>query len=249
MPHLTHDLIERTVPPPPPGPVAPPIDELRLRAEMQVFLHGRDPEHGLWVFAYGALMWNHATARPAIVAPARLPGLARRFTLRDIRDRGTPGAPSLTLGLEEAPALACAGLLLHLPGPAVQDHLWPIWKQEMGCGFYDAQWRDAVLSRAHDGSGAPVRALSFVAKPGHPLHAGEQPVAIVADILAHRRGSNGAAAGYLLDAAETLRRHGMRDAMLESLEAEVARRLAPQPTAVPTPPIGAGNTRAAAAPG
>lgn len=246
MPKLTQDLIERAVPPPPPGPEAPKTDELRLRAEMLVFLHGRDPALGLWVFAYGALMWEYEAARPDIVAPARLPGLARRYTLRDVHDRGTPAAPSLTLALEEAPALACTGLLLHLPGPKVEERLWPVWKQEMACGFYEPQWRDAVLTRAHDGSGAPIRSLCFVARHTHPLYEGEQPLGRVADRLARSRGSNGAAAAYLLDAAGTLRRHGMRDALLESLEAEVARRLLPASTlTVPAAPIEAGRARAA----
>ncbi|MBI0534012.1 hypothetical protein D9599_00275 [Roseomonas sp. KE2513] len=253
MPKLTHDLIERAVPPLQPGREAPLPDEYRLRAEMLVFLHGRDPGLGLWVFAYGALMWQFAEAAPDIVAPARLPGLARRYTVSDIQDRGTPDAPSLTLALEEAPALACAGLLVHLPGPKVEDHLWPIWQQEMSGGFYEPQWRDALLSRAHDGSGAPVRTLAFVARHDHPLYAGEKPLGTVADTLARARGKNGTAAAYLLDAAETVRRHGMRDALLESLEAEVAQRLAPPTLHAPTDssPIEAGRARAArgAAPG
>jgi len=246
MPQLTHDLIARPAPAAPPGPEAPAPDELRLRAEMQVFLHGRDPGLGLWVFAYGALMWQHAEAAPDIVSPARLPGLARRYSVIDIHDRGTPTAPSLTLALEEAPSLACAGILLHLPGPGVETHLWPVWKQEMGPGFYEPQWRDAVLSRAHDGSGAPIRALTFVARHDHRLHAGEKPIGAIADILAQSAGRNGSAAAYLLDAAETLRRNGMRDALLESLEAEVARRLAPRPAPSPSPgaPIEAGRARA-----
>ena len=225
MPRLTHELIARSFPPVSTSPAAPLPDETRLRAEMQVFLHGRDPALGIWVFAYGALMWEYAEARPDIVAPARLPGLARRYTLRDVHDRGTPDLPGLTLGLERVPALACAGLLLHLPGPGVEERLWPVWKQEMGPGFYRPEWCEAVMHPGRTAGGAPVRALSFVARHDHPLFAGEMPVGQTADILARSRGPNGTAAAYLLDAAETLRRNGMRDALLESLEAEVARRL------------------------
>jgi cation transport protein ChaC len=229
MPALTHDLIARSVPPSPPGSAAPAFDEPRLRAEMKVFLHGRDPGLGIWVFAYDALMWKHDEARPDIVAPARLPGLARRYTLRDIHDRGTPDAPGLTLSLEKAPALACPGLLLHLPGPEVESRLWPVWRQAMGPGSHKPQWREATLHGGRAPGGPPVRALCFTTRHGHPLEVGEKPVGSVADILARASGPNGAAAAYLLDAAETLRRHGLRDAMLESLEAEVARRLADVP--------------------
>ncbi|SHJ50594.1 cation transport protein ChaC [Roseomonas rosea] len=226
MPRLTHDLIAQAVRPPPPGPAAPQPDEPRLRAEMQVFLHGRDPKLGVWVFAYGALMWNHDAAGPNIVTPARLPGFARRYTLRDVQDRGTPASPGLTLGLEEAPALACPGLLLHLPGPDVEERLWPIWKQEMGPGFYTPHWVEVTMHASRDPGGAPIRALCFVTRPDSPHCCGEKPVREVADCLARSIGPNGAAAAYLLDAADTLRKNGMRDATLESLEAEVAQRLA-----------------------
>ena len=233
MPSLSHDLIARAVPPLAPGQDVPKPDEVRLRAEMQVFLHGRDPSLGIWVFAYGALMWQFEEAGPDIVAPARLPGFARRYSVRDIQDRGTPSAPGLTLGLEPAPALACAGLLLHLPGPDVERHFWSVWKQEMGPGFYEPQWQEAVMHASRDPGGAHIRALTFVTRHDHPQNAGELPVGAVADILARCRGPNGAGAAYLLDAAETLRRNGMRDAMLESLEAEVARRLAGGPRGTP----------------
>jgi cation transport protein ChaC len=235
MPRLTQNLIDRAVRPPPPGPAAPPPDETRLRAEMTVFLHDRDPRLGVWVFAYGALMWNHAEARPDIVTPARLPGFTRRYALRDVQDRGTPAAPGLTLGLEEAPALACPGLLLHLPGPDARDRLWPIWKQEMGPGFYTARWLEATMHATRAPGGAPIRALCFVIRPDSPLCCGALPVREVADCLARSSGANGAAASYLLRAAETLREHGMRDAGLESLEAEVARRLG---TVGESPPAG-----------
>jgi cation transport protein ChaC len=193
---------------------------------MRVFLHDRDPALGLWVFAYGALMWQCAEASPDIVAPARLPGHARRYALRDIRDRGTPAAPGLTLTLEESPALACPGLLLHLPGPDVESRLWPVWRQEMASGFYEPHWREAVMHATRDPGGAPIRALCFTTLHGHELEVADLPIGSIADILARASGTGGTAAAYLLDAAETLRRHGMRDAMLESLEAEVARRLA-----------------------
>ncbi|WP_426956861.1 gamma-glutamylcyclotransferase [Muricoccus radiodurans] len=220
MDKLTHDLIARAVPPA--APIAPPQrDEVRMKAEMRVFLHDRDPHLGIWVFAYGALMWQRDEARPDIVTPARLPGFARRYALRDVHDRGTPAGPALTLGLEPAPGLACSGLLLHLPGPDVETRLWPVWKQEMGPGFYEAAWHDGAMHP----SGAPVRALTFVTRHDHPLFAGELPVGTIADALARGAGPNGAAAAYLLDAAEELRRYGLRDPMLEMMEAEVARRL------------------------
>jgi len=226
MPILTPELIQRAVPPAPSGPAAPAPDEVRLRAEMTVFLHGRDPKKGLWVFAHGAAMWDHAGAAPDIVAPARLPGLARRYGLRDVGDRGTPERPGLTFGLEPVPALACPGLLLHLPGPEVERRLWPIWRQEMAPGTQEPAWRDAVMQAGRDAGGAPVRALCFLSRTSAPGYAGNLPIGQVADTLTRASGPGGSAAAFLLSAASILRANGMRDALLESLEAEVARRLA-----------------------
>ncbi len=131
--------------------------------------------------------------------------------------------------LDESPALACPGLLLHLPGPDPARRLWPIWRREMGPGGQTPVWRDATMQAGRVAGGPPVRALCFVLDRAAPDHAGDVPVGRVADTLARAAGPEGSAADLLLDTAAILRANGMRDALLESLEAEVARRLAGRP--------------------
>ena len=101
----------------------------------------------------------------------------------------------------------------------MQEALWTVWKQEMSGGTYAAEWVDA---RTEAG---PVAAVTFVADPRHPLHAGAVPESEIVDLLAAGVGPGGTAASYLLQTAGALRGWGIPDAELERLEAAVARRL------------------------
>ena len=88
-----------------------------------------------------------------------------------------------------------------------------------------AQWVD--VGGPPDGeTGERRRALTFVADPAHPLHAGRLPEAEVADTLARGVGPQGTAAAYLLDTAGALRREEMPDPLLERLAEAVGARLA-----------------------
>lgn len=224
-PALTHALIAARLPPgrKPERPPARVPDEA-LRGTMQAALAAR-PQGRLWVFAYGALMWQRDSVPHDAALGGRLRGFARRYCVRDAHDRGTPEAPSLTLGVEPAPGEACGGVLFRLPeaGEEEAQALWKVWQHEMPPGFYIAQWVD--VSTEEDGE-AERRALTFVADASHPLYAGRMPEAEVADALARGVGPQGTAAAYLLDTAEALRREGMPDPLLERLSEAVAARLA-----------------------
>jgi cation transport protein ChaC len=179
------------------------------------------PPGGLWIFAYGSLVWDRGSVPHDRALVGRLPGFARRYCLQDEHDRGTPGAPSLTLGVEPAPGQSCGGVLFRLPEAGEEEALWKVWRHEMPSGFYFAQWADVA---GPDGK-ADRRALTFVADPGHPLYAGRLPEAEVADALARGVGPQGTAAAYLLNTAEALRREGVPDPLLERLAEAVGARL------------------------
>lgn len=223
-PVLTHALIEARLPPRrEPGRQPPRVPDGALRDTMRATLAARPPGR-LWVFAYGALMWQRDAAPHDHASAGRLRGFARRYCLRDERDRGTPEAPSLTLGIEPAPGEACDGALFRLPGLGEEEEaLWKIWKHEMPSGFYTAQWVDVA---GPDAEGERRRALTFVADPGHGLYAGRLPEAEVAGVLARGVGPQGTAAAYLLDTADALKREGTPDPLLERLVDAVAERLA-----------------------
>ena len=223
-PALSHALIEARLPSrrTPDCPPARVPDEA-LHGAMQAALAARPPGR-LWIFAYGSLVWDRGSVPHDRASVGRLPGFARRYCLRDEHDRGTPDAPSLTLGVEPAPGEACGGVLLRLPEEGEDEALWKVWRHEMPAGFYLPQWVDVAVA---DGEAEQRRrALTFVADPSHPLYAGRLPEAEVADALARGVGPQGAAAAYLLNTAEALRREGVPDPLLEKLVDAVGARLA-----------------------
>lgn len=198
----------------PPGSV--PDDALRRDADAMLAERQGD---GVWVFAYGALIWEREydcdEERVGTVH-----GMARRYCLRDTRNRGTPGRPSLTLGLEPADG-ACDGVVMHLAEAGLERSFQAVWKHEMAGGFYDARWVQVATA------GGVVDAVTFVADPLHPLFAGQVPESEVAATLAATAGPGGPAADYLRRAAEAMREQGVPDPYLDRLAAAVAARLTP----------------------
>ena len=192
------------------------VPEAELRRGMGRVLDGRETADGIWVFAYGALIWE-GDANDAARA-GTVEGLVRRYCIWDDRNRGTVAQPALTLGLDRQPG-ACAAVVFHLAEDVVQEALWNVWKQEMSGGYYIAEWVDVATEAG------PVAAITFVADPRHPLYAGALPDAEVVDLLAAGVGPGGTAASYLMQTADALRGWSIPDAELDRYEAAVARRL------------------------
>ncbi len=191
-----------------------PDDVLRRGAD--AILADR-PGEGVWVFAYGALIWDRTYATDGERA-GTLHGMARRYCLHDDRNRGTPERPSLTLGLVPDEG-ACSGLVVHLAEPDLAENFWAVWKHEMAAGFYRACWVQ-VLTAA-----GPLEAVTFIADLLHPLFAGLLEDDAVADILATTAGPGGPAADYLRRTADALRHRGAADPYLERLATLIAARL------------------------
>ena len=198
----------------PPSPVP---DEVLRRGADAILAERRGS--GLWVFAYGALIWDHVYECDE-ERLGTLQGMVRRYCLHDASNRGTPGRPSLTLGLEPADG-ACAGVAVHLAERGLQRNFWAVWKHEMAGGLYDARWVQVATA------GGMVDAVTFVADPLHPLFAGQLPEEEVVATLAATAGPGGPAADYLRRTADAMRKRGAPDPYLDRLAAAVAARLTP----------------------
>ncbi len=196
------------------------VPEAELRRGMGRVLGQRQATDGIWVFAYGALIWEDGFDSDSARA-GTIEGLVRRYCIWDDRNRGTVAQPALTLGLDRQPG-ACAGVAFHLPEETVQKALWTVWKQEMSGGYYTAEWVEVATEAG------PVAAVTFVADPRHPLYAGAVPESEAVDLLAAGVGPGGTAADYLMQTAGALRGWGIPDPYLDRHEAAVARRLGPE---------------------
>ena len=155
------------------GWTIPVRDDAELHRLLSEQLSTAPDRDGLWLFAYGSLMWKPEIAFDAAL-PAVLEGWQRRFCLWQRRYRGCKERPNLMLALVEGGS--CAGMLYRLEGTDVRERLAPIWKREMIAYGYEARW---VTARTEAG---PVPALAFVARRGrrfmaspHPQNARERP--------------------------------------------------------------------------
>lgn len=192
------------------------LSERQLEASLQAALAGRPEAGELWVFAYGSLMWN-PFVRFSERRIGTVFGYHRRFCLWSRINRGTPERPGLVLGLDRGGA--CTGVAYRIAEADVETELRVLWRREMMTGAYLPRWLPAR-------SGAQrLRVLAFVMNRASSAYAGRLEDEAVLRAMQGTRGLYGEALDYLLRTAESLERHGIRDAYVRRL----ARRARSQP--------------------
>ncbi|WP_375465220.1 gamma-glutamylcyclotransferase [uncultured Methylobacterium sp.] len=215
---LTLDLIARA------HSVPVPDDETALQvmtdAELKPGLDAIVARHagggGLWVFAYGSLMW-----RPEFAYSERrigtVRGFHRRFCLLQRRFRGTPERPGFVLALDRGGL--CRGVAFRLPGIDVREALMPVWRREMRGRGYVARWLPVATEAG------TVSALTFLVNRASDRYSGRLTDAEIAEKIAAACGHVGPSAEYLFRTVEACEALGIRDRHLWSLQALVAERL------------------------
>lgn len=173
-----------------------------------------------WIFAYGSLMWDPGFAVAERVI-GRLAGFHRAFCLRSTQYRGTPEAPGLVLGLDEAGGGACAGVALRVTAPDWAGVIGMVRARELITNAY----REAVLPITLT-DGREVRAVTYVMRRDHEQYAGNLPAAEQARIIAAASGQRGPNRDYLFNTVAHLAEMGLDDPEMEALAHEV-RRLSP----------------------
>lgn len=190
-------------------------EELRPGLEQIVASRGRGGG-GLWVFAYGSLMW-----RPEFAFSERrigtVRGFHRRFCLLQRRFRGTPERPGFVLGLDRGGV--CKGVAFRLPGTDLHETLMPVWRREMRGRGYVARWLPVATEAG------PVSALTFLVNRASDRYAGRLTDGEIAEKIAAACGHLGPSAEYLVRTVEACEALGIRDRHLWSLQALVAERL------------------------
>ncbi|MGA0596372.1 gamma-glutamylcyclotransferase [Enterovirga sp. CN4-39] len=169
----------------------------------------------VWVFGYGSLMWN-----PAFHFEERRLGIVRgwhrRFCLWLSRGRGSPDCPGLMLALDRGGV--CRGVAFRVPAAQARDELLLVWRREMLSGAYLARW---VTVATDEGA---VPAVTFVVNQAHQRYSGKLGEAETADRILTASGELGSCLDYFERTVRILRTLKVRDAALERIEAEIARR-------------------------
>lgn len=189
------------------GDVRPLTDD-ELARSLASIMARRRAAGGVWLFAYGSLIWN-PTFDHVETRLARVVGWHRRFCLWTRLGRGTPQRPGLMLGLERGGS--CGGVVYRIDDAAVDGELELVWRREMVTGAYRPTW---VRARTALG---PVDAIAFVIERRHERYAGKLPDADVASTLADAHGPLGTCRDYLVQTATNLTRLGIGDPHLDRL--------------------------------
>jgi cation transport protein ChaC len=194
------------------GGVMRVLSEDELAASLDGALRDADLANGVWLFAYGSLIWNPAFhfAERRI---ATIHGYHRRFCLWTHLGRGCPERPGLVLGLERGGS--CRGVVYRVAPETAREELEIVWRREMVSGAYLPRWITARTERG------PVRAIGFVINHAHERYARYLPDERVAEVIATAEGRLGPCADYLVNTVDHLAELGIHDAPLERLRARV----------------------------
>ena len=194
------------------SPLVAPLRDPRALLERTMKAWGGHRD--LWVFGYASLIWRpefDATER----RPARVHGWHRALQMRSRVNRGTPESPGLVFALISGGS--CRGFVYRVAQHQAAAELERLWLREMPTGVYDPAW---LHCRTPEG---PVAALAFTLSRSSPNHTGRINDVHLLEILRNARGRYGTTLEYLLETAQALRDHGIRDREIERLES-LARR-------------------------
>jgi cation transport protein ChaC len=182
--------------------------------EMTARLMAERQGAGLWVFAFGSILWKRRFA-VCEERPARVRGWHRKFCLGpDLRYRGNPEAPGVMLSMDRGGQ--CQGKVLHMPEEGLAAALEDLLRHEPPL---PPAW---VRAQTPQGE---VRAIAFVNRRDFVGYCGGMCEDEVADRLASAVGMWGSMAEYLMNTVRHLEEMGIHDAYLSRIEAKVAARL------------------------
>lgn len=183
----------------------------KIRAEM--------PAGGLWVFAYGSLIWNpefDLSERRV----ARAHGWRRSFCLGwDYRFRGNAEQPGLMLALDRGGQ--CTGVAFRLPDDRLEHNLHRLVRREMSMvpSAFPARWIRVVTPEG------PLTALTFAMNRKSGRYVRGLSDDELAEVLATACGFRGSMAEYLFSTVAHLEELGIHDRYMWRMQELVAERI------------------------
>lgn len=192
---------------PPLRPLSPEREPAHLLAQVHAAWGGRGD---LWVFGYASLIW-----RPEFESveqrQARVHGWHRALEMQSRINRGTPEQPGLVFALVGGGS--CRGMAYRIARDRVEDELPRLWAREMPNSVYAPRWLPCQTA-----SGT-VTALGFTLSRESPNYTGPMDDAHLVTVLRHASGRYGTTLAYVLETAQALRAHGIRDRAIERIVA------------------------------
>jgi cation transport protein ChaC len=168
------------------------------------------PQSGLWVFAYGSLMWSPGFPfRERLLA--RVHGYHRALCILSTRYRGTDRRPGLVMGLCQGGS--CWGVAYRIADSQVLGTLRRLWNREMPRRVYRPRLVPAQIGRSE----RKVSALAFIADPSHPAYVRELDLHGRARLVAQGIGERGHCIDYIRYTLEHMHEAGVRDPHLERI--------------------------------
>lgn len=174
-----------------------------------------DGEPGVWIFAYGSLMWNPMMSFDKRTV-ATLHDWHRSFCLQMVIGRGSAESPGRMLALEAGGHTN--GVALRLPEETLREDLKVLWIREMVLGSYRPTWARVTL----DG-GAQSHAIAFVVNETSVQYQTDSGVATITPLIASASGAIGSNAEYVFRLKDALSRCALADDYVEALAAELLR--------------------------
>ena len=169
------------------------------------------PDHDLWLFAYGSLMWRPGLAFEE-AQRARLTGYRRCFSIYSVHHRGTPERLGMVLGLDRGGV--CEGIAYRIAARDVDATRRYLRSRELINGVYREALLPVELEREPRDE---VTALTYIVERAHPNYAHRLPLATQARLIKGAKGLSGANLDYLVSTVRHLRELGIRERDLERL--------------------------------
>jgi glutathione-specific gamma-glutamylcyclotransferase len=167
-----------------------------------------DAPAGVWIFAYGSLMWRPGFAY-AEAAPAHLHGYHRRLCVFSWVHRGTRETPGVVLGLDRGGS--CRGWAFRVSAEQEPEILAYLDGREL---VTDVYWRKRLPVTV---AGRRVPAWGYIVRREHPQYAGQLAPDQLLDLVRRGVGRSGHCRDYLVSTVAHLEGMGIVDGPLHAL--------------------------------
>lgn len=167
---------------------------------------------GVWVFAYGSLLWRPGFAYDEM-QDARLRGYHRSLCVYSFVHRGTPECPGVVLGLDRGGS--CRGRAYRVAPAREAEVLEYLDQRELVTAVY--QRRRLCL----DTPRGRLPAWCYVVRREHAQYAGRLEVERLIELIRQGRGISGDCADYVVSTVDHLEEMGILDGPLQELAMRV----------------------------